>query len=154
MVNGKARLLRHDYRDGPATAYPPARPARFPLWKRKPPPMTKKAVQEKYEERKNRAVLPLTSMRDVLAAGCSAFNILQESASPTQAQTASQLGQWPAAKSSWFRSTPLTLTGVSCSSRLIAAHTPTRECTRILCGGKITLIGCPEAGQWDDTAKS
>ena len=37
--------------------------------------------------------------------------------------------------------------------RQIAAHMPMPECTRILCSGKVTLIGCPKLDNVDYSEK-
>lgn len=41
IINGKAKLLRDDFCDGLATAYPSALPGPSRLWNGKRPPMTK-----------------------------------------------------------------------------------------------------------------
>ena len=152
MVNGKARLLRDDYCDGLGDCLPTCPTGAISFVEREAAAYDEKAVQENMRKKKEQSRTSADVHEGCPGSRMQRLQHMQESASPTQAQTASQLGQWPCQ----IKLVPVNAPYFNGAKLLIAADCSAYAYARMhedFMRGKITLIGCPKLDSVDYSEK-
>ena len=152
MVNGKAKLLRDDYCDGFGDCLPTCPTGAISFVEREAAAYDEKAVQENMQKKQEQSHTYAASHAGCPGSRMRSIQRGQGTDSPSPAQTASQLGQWPCQ----IKLVPVNAPYFDGAKLLIAA-----DCTAYAYAGmhndfmrgKITLIGCPKLDSVDYSEK-
>lgn len=152
MVNGKAKLLRDDYCDGLGDCLPTCPTGAISFVEREAAAYDEKAVLENMRKKKEQNLISADSHTGCPGSRMQKIQHSPETASSSQIQAGSQLGQWPCQ----IKLVPVNAPYFDGAKLLIAADCSAYAYARMhddFMHGKITIIGCPKLDNVDYSEK-